>query len=92
MLIIGMGSGGHFKVTFSELKNYNIPAPPNGFDSEINDNIVMKFDDEQQAIDYAHHLDVYADSINHHSPEYLAITKITRAISNDGFVQTYIQE
>ena len=61
MLIIEISSDGRSPLTLSELEEYNIPAPPNGFDSEINNNIVMRFDDEQQAIDYSYDLDSYAN-------------------------------
>ena len=92
MLIIEIASDGQPALTFNELEKYNIPPPPNGFNSEVNNNVIMRFDDEQQAIDYAYDLDVYADSVNLNSPEYRIITDITKAISNDGFVQAYIEE
>jgi len=92
MLIIEITSDSKAAISFNELEKYNIPAPPNGFNAEINNNVVMQFDDEQQAINYAYDLDVYADSVNLNSPEYRIITDITKAISNDGFVQAYIQE
>jgi hypothetical protein len=92
MLIIEIASGGKPVITFNELEKYNIPAPPNGFSSEINSSVAMRFDDEQQAIDYAHDLDVYADSVHLNSPEYRIISDITKAISDDSFVQAYIQE
>jgi hypothetical protein len=91
MLIIEISSGGRFPITFAILEKYNIPAPPNGFDSEINDNIIMRFDDEQQAIDYSYELDSYANAIESKSEEYNIINTIIKAISEDAFVQTYIQ-
>jgi hypothetical protein len=91
MLIIEISSGGRFPITFAKLEKYNLPAPPNGFDSEINNNIIMRFDDEQQAIDYSYELDSYANSIDNKSDEYHIINSIIKAISEDEFVQTYIQ-
>jgi hypothetical protein len=91
MLRIEIPSNGLSGLSFNELERYEIPAPKNGFNSEINNNVVMQFDDEQQAIDYAHDLDAYADSINHASQEYRIVTDIIKAIGDDGFVQTYIQ-
>jgi hypothetical protein len=91
MLRINIPSNGPSKLTFTELEKYEIPGPPDGFNSEINDEVVMQFDDEQEAIDYAHDLDEYADSVDNTSQEYLVITDIIKAISDDGFVRDYIQ-
>jgi hypothetical protein len=66
--------------------------PPNGFSSEINNAIVMKFEDEQQAIDYSYELDSYANGIDDKSEEYYISMAILKAISEDEFVQNYIQD
>jgi hypothetical protein len=91
MLRIDIPSDGLSKLTFTELEKYEIPAPPNGFNAEINNDVLLQFDDEQQAIDYAHDLDEYAYSIKHDSVEYVIISDIIKAISDDEFVQAYIQ-
>jgi hypothetical protein len=91
MLLIVVPTNGLSKLTFNELEKYEIPAPLDGFDTEINNSVVMKFEDEQEAIDYAHDLDVYADSVDQASQEYLVIMDIIKAISDDEFVQAYIQ-
>lgn len=90
MLIIEISSDGRPALIFSELEGHNIPAPPDGFDSEINNNIVMRFDDEQQAIDYSYDLDSYANTLDNKSPEYQITTRIIKAISEDDFVRSYI--
>jgi hypothetical protein len=91
MLSIGIPSNGLSRLTFTELEKYNIPAPPNGFSSEINDSVVIRFDDEQQALDYAHDLDAYSNSIGRKTAEYNIITDIIKAVGDDEFVQAYIQ-
>jgi hypothetical protein len=91
MLIIEISSGGRSEITFAELEKYNIPAPPNGFDSEINNNALLRFDDEQQAIDYSYELDSYANATDNKSDEYRIITAIIKSISDDGFVKAYIE-
>lgn len=92
MLVIELSSDGQSPFTLPELNKYNIPAPPNGFDSEINNAIIMKFDDEQDAINYSYELDSYANTIDNKSEEYRIITAIVKAISEDDFVQHYIQD
>jgi hypothetical protein len=92
MLVIELSSDGQSPFTLTKLNKYNIPAPPNGFDSEINNAIIMKFDDEQDAINYSYELDSYANTIDNKSEEYRIITAIVKAISEDDFVQHYIQD
>jgi len=92
MLRIEIPANEYSGLTFSKVERFDLPLPSNGFDSEINDNIILSFDDEQQAIDYTHEMDRYAESLSDQSsPEYLAATEIIKAISNDAFVQSYIQ-
>jgi hypothetical protein len=91
MLRIEIPSDGLSGLSFNELEKHEIPAPPNGFSSEINNNVIVQFDDEQQAIDYAHYLDAYAGSIDHQSQEYRIINDMIKAIGDDGFVQSYVQ-
>jgi hypothetical protein len=91
MLTIGIPSNGLSGLTFTELEKYNIPTPLNGFSSEVNDSVVMRFDDEQQALDYAHDLDAYSNSIGRETAEYNIIADIIKAVGDDEFVQTYIQ-
>ena len=91
MLSIDIPSNGSSWLTFSEFEKYNIPAPPNGFSSEVNDNVLIRFDDEQQALDYAYDLDAYSNSIDRDTAEYNVIADIIKAVSNDEFVQAYLQ-
>ncbi|MDB5154212.1 MAG: hypothetical protein JWR54_2963 [Mucilaginibacter sp.] len=91
MLRIEIPSNGSSKLTFNELEKYTIPPPENGFNSEINNNVVMDFENEQQAIDYAHELDAYSNSVDSDSQEYRITADIIKAIGDDEFVQAYIQ-
>lgn len=91
MISIDIPSDGQSGLTFTLLKKYNIPAPSNGFSSEVNDNVLIKFNDEQQAIDYAHELDAYSNTIDADSIEYSIVNDIIKAIGDDGFIQEYIQ-
>lgn len=91
MISIAIPSDGQSELNFTMLEKYNIPAPPNGFSSEVNDNVLIRFDDEQQAIDYAHELDAYSNSIDADSVEYNIVNDIIKAVGDDGFIQEYIQ-
>lgn len=92
MLRIEIPSDGQSGLNFSKLEKYDIPAPSSGFDQEVNNNVVMLFENEQEAIDYAQRMDEYAESISDNpTPTHLVIRDIIDAISNDSFVQSYIQ-
>lgn len=92
MLVIEISSDGRLPLTLSELNKYNIPAPPGGFHAEVNNAVVMRFDDEQEAIDYSYELDSHANSIDDKSEAYKIITEIVKSISEDEFVQNYIRD
>jgi len=56
MLRIRIPSNGPSKINFSSFMNYLLPVPPKGIDSEANNNAVLLFDNEQEAISYADRL------------------------------------
>jgi hypothetical protein len=91
MLRISIPSTGPSKITFNKIRQYDIPQPPLGFVAEVNDDATLVFEDEQQAIDYAHALNESADSVDQSSYEFMIITDIIKAIGDDQFVQAYIQ-
>jgi len=67
-----------------------LPAPPDGADAEINGDLILKFEDEEDAIVYAAQLQNLANELNDKdTPQYVAISNIIMAIRNDEFVQSY---
>ena len=84
-------SGGPENVSQDLLNQYGIPQPFNGTDIEINGDTVLLFDDEQQAVAYLDGLEEFASSIDGDSPAKNIISLIVSAISNDEFVQEYLQ-
>jgi hypothetical protein len=90
MLYINVSSNSNSNLNFSTFEEYELPAPPNGVDAEINNDIVLKFDDEEDAIIYAEQLENLSNGLNDkQSPQYIAISDIIMAIRNDEFVQSY---
>ncbi|GAC1301820.1 MAG: hypothetical protein NVSMB24_05300 [Mucilaginibacter sp.] len=80
-------------LTFSTFEKYGLPAPPNGVDAEVNDNLVLKFEDEAEAITYAERLEMLSNGLNDKSsPQYRAIGDMIMAIRNDEFVVNYNEE
>ena len=81
------------QLTFSTFERYGLPAPPNGVDAEINNDVILKFEDEEEAIIYADQLQTLSNGLDDKdSPEYTAIGDIIMAIQNDEFIQSYNEE
>ena len=56
MLRISIPSNGPSKINFSSFMNYLLPVPPKGIDSELNNDAVLLFDNEEEAKNYADRL------------------------------------
>ena len=60
---------------------------------EGDDDLVLRFDDEQDAVLYADQLQLLADQVNDKTAvQYLAMSDIITAIQNDRFVQDFTRE
>jgi hypothetical protein len=92
MLRITVPSNTASQLTFTSFEQYDLPAPLNGVDAEINNNVILKFDDEAEAIVYAEQLENLSNELNDkESPQNIAIGDIIMAIRNDEFVQAYLE-
>ena len=92
MLRITVPSTGGSQLTFSTFERLELPSPPNGVDGEINDDLILLFDDEEEAITFAGQLENLSGGLDDKSsPEKLAIGDMIAAIRNDEFVQSYTQ-
>lgn len=75
---------------FSIFEEYQLPAPLSGVDAEVNGDLILNFEDEEEAVIYAAQLENLADELNDKStPQYITISTIIMAIRNDEFVQSY---
>jgi hypothetical protein len=92
MLRIKIPSDGLSALDYRKFTQLDVPHPHSGIRPEVNNNVILLFEDEQEAVDYAHQVDGYAESLeDHNSSEYLAASDIIKAIGDDEFVQAYIQ-
>jgi membrane protease subunit (stomatin/prohibitin family) len=92
MLEIAVPANGQSKLIFTKLVQLDLPLPGNGSRAEVNDGVILLFDDEKEAVDYTHLMEEYAESLKDHTlPQYLAAQDIITAIGNDKFVQNYLQ-
>ena len=93
MLNILVPPSGPSKLSFSLFEEYDIPAPRSGVDEEVNGDLILKFDNEEDALAYAEQMENMANELNDKSTtQYLAINDIIVAITNDEFVQSYTRE
>ena len=73
------------------LEKFNLPAPSGGFDIEVNESLILLFEDEQEAVAY---LDVLEDRIaklDNTDPARPFLNALLLAINNDEFVQAYLR-
>lgn len=90
MLRITVPPTGKSQLTFATFERYDLPKPLNGADAEINDDLILKFEDEREAITYAEQLENLSNGLDNKSSESnLAIGDIIMAIRSDEFVSTY---
>jgi hypothetical protein len=90
MLNITVPSNTHSGLNFSTFESYGLPAPPNGVDEEINNDVILKFEDEEEAIMYMEQLENLSNGLdNKTTQQYVAINDIIMTIRNDEFVQSY---
>ncbi|MDF2433822.1 MAG: hypothetical protein JWP44_3453 [Mucilaginibacter sp.] len=90
MLRIVVPSNSNSNINFSTFEQYELPAPLDGADAEINNDLILKFEDEEEAITYADQLENLAAGLKDKStPQYFAIGDIIMAIRNDEFIQSY---
>jgi hypothetical protein len=82
MLRINVPPNGPAKIDYSTFGNFLLPMP-DGIDSEVNNSLVLLFDDEEKAIDYSNRLKQLSGSQKKVGNEIIA------AIEKDMFVSTY---
>jgi hypothetical protein len=79
-------------LNFNKFEEYQLPAPISGVDAEINNDVILMFEDEEEAITYADQLEELSNELDDKSsPQYVAIGDIIMAIRNDEFIQSYTQ-
>jgi len=85
MLRINVSPDGPAKLDYSNFRNYLLPIPPDGVDAGENNDLVLLFDDEKQAIDYANQISRLPGS------QRKAGNELVAAIGKDSFVRAYAE-
>ena len=90
MLRIAVPSNTGSELNFSTFERYELPPPPSGIDAEVNNDLILQFEDEAEAVTYADQLETLSDNLDDETtPQYIAINDIITAIRNDEFIQDY---
>lgn len=90
MLRINVPSNTASQLNFSTFEGFQLPGPPNGVDAEVNNDLILQFEDENEAIAYADELEDFSYQLSDKTESrYLAVNDIIMAIRNDEFVQSY---
>jgi len=90
MLLIDVPSNGRSGVNFTSFTQTDLPRPTSGYDSEINNDLILKFEDEQEAIDYIDVLRDFATQNNLSVPLSDIISDLIDSVSTNSFVQSYL--
>jgi hypothetical protein len=90
MLRINVPSNTASQINFSTFESFQLPKPLSGVEAEINNDLILQFEDEEEAIAYADELeDLSYQLTDKTEPRYLVVNDIIMAIRNDEFIQSY---
>lgn len=79
------------KLAFNDPENHLMPQPPHGVSVEKDkQQAVLLFDNAEEAVDYADHVDEMATTVSKNSPEKNIMRDVATAIYNDENVRTYL--
>jgi hypothetical protein len=68
-----------------------LPTPPNGTETEVNGELILLFEDEEEAVAYLDELEDYSTDLDDASADRPVVNELISAINNDEFVQAYLQ-
>ncbi|MBD1392284.1 hypothetical protein [Mucilaginibacter glaciei] len=91
MLRIDIPSTADAKINNSIFDDYGLPTSENGTDTEVNGDLIMLFEDEEEAVAYLDELEDYAGDLDNNSPAAPIVNALITAINNDEFVQAYLE-
>ena len=79
------------EISIRNIEEYNLPTPPSGMETEVNGDVILLFEDEEEAVAYLDELEDYATELDNNAPEKDLINALVSAVNNDEFVQAYLQ-
>lgn len=77
--------------TYNDFENYRLPIPSKGVINEDDNETVLLFDNEQEAVTYADKLEEIDTNVSRRTPEKSLVREVVTAIRNDEMVRTYLE-
>jgi len=78
------------KLAFTDPQNHAMPQPPHGVAVEQDSEAVLLFDSEEEAVDYADHVEEMAVATSKRSPERSIMRDLASAIYNSEIIRNYL--
>ena len=77
--------------TYDDFKNYELPVPSKGVINEVNDETILVFDNEFEAVTYADQLEEIGTNVSNRTPEKCLLRDVVTAIRNDETVRSFLE-
>ena len=91
MLRINLPPTGPTRVTFADFRKYRLPIPSKGIKERGKKETVLQFDNEDEAVIYADHLEEIVTNVSKNSPVRSILRDMVTAIRNDDTIRNYLE-
>ena len=91
MLRINLPPTGPTPITFADFKNYQLPIPSKGLEKKDDENTILQFDNEYDAVVYADELEEIVTRVSKNSPVKNILRDMVTAIRNDDSIRNYLE-
>jgi len=79
------------RITSSDFKNYHLPIPSKGVKEQGENNTVLVFDNEYEAVIYADQLEEIVTTVSKSSPLKNILRDLITSIRNDDTIRNYVE-
>jgi hypothetical protein len=91
MLRINLPQIGRTRLTSADFKNYHLPIPSKGVKALKNNETILLFDNEYDAIVYADQLEEIVTTVSKSSPLKNPLRDLVTTIRNDDTIRNYLE-
>ena len=91
MLRINLPQIGRTRLTSADFKNYHLPIPSKGLKASKNDETILLFENEYDAIVYADELEEMVTTVSKTSPLKNMLRDLVTTIRNDDTIRNYLE-
>lgn len=91
MLSIHVPPTGKKPLTFADFKNYHLPMPSKGIKAKGQNDTILLFDNEHEAVIYADQLEEIVTTVSKTSPLKNILRDLATTIRNDDTIRNYLE-